>query len=812
MVKTLYIGIGGFGSRVVLSLKRRTKRISRNTRDFFVAVDSDKKALQKLVRDNMPYVNVALGKEPIGYYVNKYEGNIEQWLPTTPLFLNSRADMMSSARVLGRFQFLEAMNTGKLDGITKVIEEMMLEDPSDKRIRIVIVNSLAGGTGSGMFIQMALWVRRYLEEHWDIDGEIFGFFVGSEVFINSFASLNHEQDVCDNLRGNAYAALKELEILSNLKIGAIPPLKERICIDGLFDTARKDDIIMPIYDEVYVYDGKMGDDENLSYHDHITRLVRNIYLRLHKEELIKPALLFNRKGLRLNAFGSAVAEYPRREVVTSVAIKSVGKLVDAYKNTDTSDNGGQNVERLIEDMKRLIKYEIYKGQPFVGVPRITPEEFASEGETYIRKYLQYLHNEATALLNQAPSIHESMVKKIIPTIFEDVDFSRNTIYSLFCERCESGALNFLSPDTAKGRLEKLKDYLEKTIVDAQESKLFNFFEEPDGMVDFFNNKIEPSEDVEYSILVWEKNKPARANKRKQFEGEYLEWFKKYCNLFEKRSYQTAFNAVIITLFQRLMQEADELLGAMEDFRSRLNEIANKESDECKKLNYQRGNIFVGYGEEVEKRLEAFVHPYDNIGDINECYFNRFVSEYCNYKGPERMRKSSYYMEICLKVAFWEMVGFIQKSIFEADSDIVDLEVMEALKREKGEWDFENSLDKLCNEMFYNAQIDFSHFCQNNARTAKWLNTCFVVSKECEYCDDVCERTGYGAFIDREMDKRFMLCAKIAQGFEPEESLVMLQKPAYRNACVRFVSNPVQSLGVHIDKRWTLWLNGVFLDE
>ena len=57
------------------------------------------------------------------------------------------------------------------------------EDKAEQALRVVIVSSLAGGTGSGLILPVGLYVRNYLATHFRQSANITrGFFILPEVF------------------------------------------------------------------------------------------------------------------------------------------------------------------------------------------------------------------------------------------------------------------------------------------------------------------------------------------------------------------------------------------------------------------------------------------------------------------------------------------------------------------------------------------------------------------------------------------------------------------------------------------------------
>ena len=67
-------------------------------------------------------------------------------------------------RMKSRLAFLNTYSGMKIKTIEDLISLMMTAGTGDDDIRVMIVSSISGGTGAGMFLQTALWIRNIFKE------------------------------------------------------------------------------------------------------------------------------------------------------------------------------------------------------------------------------------------------------------------------------------------------------------------------------------------------------------------------------------------------------------------------------------------------------------------------------------------------------------------------------------------------------------------------------------------------------------------------------------------------------------------------
>ena len=271
MGRKLYIGLGGLGMRVV-SMMKKIQDNTQNKGTFYVVLDTDTNdALYHLKDETITFVNMRLNKS-VKYYFEllKPVRNVEEWYPTSPTLICSLEEHINMTRAAGRLAFLYAMESGELKPVRELVNKLIMSNELDDCLQIVIVTSLAGGTGSGSFIQLALWIRSQLEGIGSTNYKLDGLFVGPEVFINSFLDLKYCAIDSAVLRGNTYAALVEMELLNRISHEKTSTLSlDKKLVDRLLDCPLPQTGL--IFDETYIYDNCNSADG--SFYEHIEHLV-----------------------------------------------------------------------------------------------------------------------------------------------------------------------------------------------------------------------------------------------------------------------------------------------------------------------------------------------------------------------------------------------------------------------------------------------------------------------------------------------------------------------------------------------------------
>ena len=208
---TLIIGLGGKGSDIALRVSDMVTAEERE-RISFVVFDTDVNELREIGRKS-PFVKTiqTSTRLSVGEYLDIDTHSRDTWFPVNAI-LNSKqlAEGAGQVRAISRLAFETAIKAGKMEPLHQAIEDLYKLEGNEfeQALRVIIVSSLAGGTGSGLILQVALYVKNYLATHYRQGANITrGFFLLPEVFYGPIQG----QAERNNLKCNAYATLRELD-------------------------------------------------------------------------------------------------------------------------------------------------------------------------------------------------------------------------------------------------------------------------------------------------------------------------------------------------------------------------------------------------------------------------------------------------------------------------------------------------------------------------------------------------------------------------------------------------------------------------
>ena len=212
---TLIIGLGGTGSKVALKVSEQVKKqVSEDQREriAFAVFDTDVNELREIKKNNSFVHTIQTSTRlSVGEYLDIDHHARDSWFPINAI-LNSKTltEGAGQVRAVSRMAFETALRAGKLEELHKAIESLYkLEgEEYEQALRVIIVSSLAGGTGSGLILPVALYIKNYLATRFRQSSNITrGFFLLPEIFYGAIPG-NAERN---NLKSNAYATLREID-------------------------------------------------------------------------------------------------------------------------------------------------------------------------------------------------------------------------------------------------------------------------------------------------------------------------------------------------------------------------------------------------------------------------------------------------------------------------------------------------------------------------------------------------------------------------------------------------------------------------
>lgn len=224
---TLLVGLGGLGSSIVQSVY---SKLPIEYRKFVRAhvMDTDVKELKDAryteLRNNHCFTQTS-SSQTIEQCLNalKASSDVDSWFPQIGRSALGHKQMSLGAaqvRSISRLALFDTMMSNRVSSLQSNIQNMLEKQPDALKdsMRVILVNSVAGGTGSGSFLQVAMYIREFLEKTCNAKNVLMrAFLVMPEVFIRNgdYAAM----DLQGNVQANGYAALKEIDAVVRLRAG-----------------------------------------------------------------------------------------------------------------------------------------------------------------------------------------------------------------------------------------------------------------------------------------------------------------------------------------------------------------------------------------------------------------------------------------------------------------------------------------------------------------------------------------------------------------------------------------------------------------
>lgn len=224
---TLIVGLGGTGSDIV---QRVAKQVTKEQRKKigFVVFDTDVNELRGLKEKNGFIKTVQTStRMTVGEYLNIDVHARDNWFPINRIL--SRKTLSEGAgqvRAISRLALDTSIRTGGMEPLHQAIQELYKLEGKDEEqaLRVIIVSSLAGGTGSGLILPVSLYIKQYLISTFQQSANITrGFFILPEVF---YSVIKGESER-NNLKCNAYATIRELDTFLMRGDGTLPKKYEK---------------------------------------------------------------------------------------------------------------------------------------------------------------------------------------------------------------------------------------------------------------------------------------------------------------------------------------------------------------------------------------------------------------------------------------------------------------------------------------------------------------------------------------------------------------------------------------------------------
>ena len=333
---TLFIGCGGIGSGIVTRVAELCQPGEEENLRFIV-MDTNVNDLN-LANESKAVITAiqTSSTQKVGDYLKNDENARLQWFPcNATLYDKTVSEGAGQVRAISRLAVNATITTNGIAKLYQQIDNLFLKSGKElsQALRVVVVSSACGGTGSGIGMMVGMLVRDYLTKHYPEKACVIrGFFILPGVMDTVIRS----QSERESLRRNGYATIKEINAFMMKASGFCDVRKELERFKGLsVEVPNAEGEIENIsclpFDFCFLLDRVNKNQENMEtlsqykefaalsvYEQNIGPMQRNAFSM--EDNIIK--MFSDKDNLGRNRFGgigASVLRYPYEDIADYVA-------------------------------------------------------------------------------------------------------------------------------------------------------------------------------------------------------------------------------------------------------------------------------------------------------------------------------------------------------------------------------------------------------------------------------------------------------------------------------------------------------------
>jgi hypothetical protein len=421
---TLFVGVGGTGSRIVkkvadLCLDEEKENIN------FLCLDTNVNDLSNVANGKSKIYWVQTSNtQTVGSYLDYDDDARKKWFPKNAVMYDKTvSEGAGQVRAISRLALNSTIKTGKIRPLYDAIDDLFRKTGREMKqaMRVVIASTASGGTGSGIILPLSMFIRDYVKEKYPNTSLI----VRSLILLpETLDSVIDSQTERDSQARNAYATVKELNAFMMKGSGFIDlddDLKQfsglRVDVSVAGSDRQKSLSLLPM-DFCFLMDGQDAEDSTMiSISQYCDQAAQALYEQnvgpMQKKafsvedniikEMTKPG---NYGRNRFGGIGAGVICYPYEKIADYVAydlaIDSIGGDGEATKWTKY-DNAIKAYKA--EQKKRGVPMSTWDsdGKVYMDTLRNAKDPFSTDlNNTYeldsidsrIKKYKKALEDQA----------------------------------------------------------------------------------------------------------------------------------------------------------------------------------------------------------------------------------------------------------------------------------------------------------------------------------------------------------------------------------------------------------------------------------
>ena len=449
LAPTLFIGVGGTGCGIVKMVAEMCRPEERENINF-VCLDTNVNDLNNVKKGNTRIFYVQTSNtQSVGDYLNYDQDALKNWFPKSAVIYDKTvSEGAGQVRAISRLALNSTIKIGKIRPLYDAIDDLFRKDGKELKqaLRIVMVSTASGGTGSGIILPLAMFVRDYVKNKYPNTSLIVRALILLPETLDSVIDSSVERE---SQRRNAYATIKEINAFMMKGSGFLDideSLKRYSNLHIDFAIPGSDELkplsLLP-FDFCFLLDGQNAEDNTLVSVDQYKRqAARALYEQnigpMQKDafsvedniikELSNPG---NYGRNRFGGIGAGTIAYPYEDIADYIAynwaISAIGGEGEAAK---WSKYDNEFKVKLAEARKKgLPESECPKrGDVYVEKMNTSKDNFSkdlvstflSDASKRIKKYFSELMKEMETSVGKTGAIQAS--RNAVNALGQEIDY------------------------------------------------------------------------------------------------------------------------------------------------------------------------------------------------------------------------------------------------------------------------------------------------------------------------------------------------------------------------------------------------------
>ena len=420
---TLFVGVGGTGSKIV-KLVAEMCRPEEKENVNFACLDTNVNDLNNVAgSDAHIYYVQTSSTQTVGDYLNYDQDAMRNWFPKNAVIYDKTvSEGAGQVRAISRLALNASIKTGKIRPLYDAIDNLFRKDGKEMKqaMRVVIVSTASGGTGSGIMTPLAMFIRDYVQNKYPNASLIVRSLVLLPETLDSVIDSAVERD---SQRRNAYATIKEINAFMMkgsgfFDVNADLKRYRNLTIDfAVPGTDEKKKLGLLPFDFCFLLDGQNSEDSTMiNVGQYIKQAAHALYQQnigpmqkdafSMEDNIIKEMSAPGMYGRnRFGGIGAGTLRYPYEDIVRFVAYDWAKGAIGGEGEAAKWSKYDHEFERKIREARKkgLSETECPKrGEVYTTMMNTAGDNFSKDLRA------KYLGNVSRKISNYIRSLSEEM--------------------------------------------------------------------------------------------------------------------------------------------------------------------------------------------------------------------------------------------------------------------------------------------------------------------------------------------------------------------------------------------------------------------